>query len=141
MRKMPSLPSQYSEKVIKHFKNPRNVGMIKDPDGIGYVGDPSWGIEMELYITVKDGAIVNARFKTFGCGAAIATSSMVTEMVKGKSIEEALNISDQAVAEALDGLPPPKSHCAVLGQELIRAAIEDYLMKKRKDDNRNERTP
>jgi len=124
--------SLYSKKVIDYFKSPRNVGEIENPDGIGYVGDPSWGIEMELYIRVKDGIIVDAKFKTFGCGAAIATSSMVTEMIKGKTIEEALNISNQAVAEALDGLPPPKMHCAVLGQELIKSSIDDYLAKSRR---------
>jgi len=119
--------------VIEYFKNPRNVGEIENPDGIGYVGDPSWGIEMELYIKVKDSIIVDAKFKTFGCGAAIAASSMVTEILKGKSIKDALNISNQAVAEALDGLPPPKMHCAVLGQELIKSAIDDYLATNRKE--------
>ncbi len=128
---MAGLRSLYNKKVIDYFKNPRNVGQIENPDGIGYVGDPSWGIEMELSIRVKDSIIVDARFKTFGCGAAIAASSMVTEMLKGKSTKGALNISNQAVAEALDGLPPPKMHCAVLGQELIRSAIDDYLAKSR----------
>jgi len=131
---MPDIWRLYSQKVISHFSNPRNVGVIKNPDGIGYVGDPSWGIDMELYIKVDSSTIIDARFKTLGCGAAIATSSMVTELVKGKSIEEALNISNQAIAEALDGLPPPKAHCAVLGQELIRAAIEDYLTKRRRKE-------
>ena len=121
--------SLYSKKVIEYFKNPRNVGEIENHDGIGYVGDPSWGIEMELYIKVNDSIIVDAKFKTFGCGVTIAVSSMVTEILKGKSIKNALNISNQAVAEALDGLPPPKMHCAVLGQELIKSAIDDYLSK------------
>jgi len=125
--------SLYSKKVIEYFKNPRNVGEIENPDGIGYVGDPSWGIEMELYIKVNDSIIVDAKFKTFGCGAAISASSMVTEILKGKSIKDALNISNQAVAEALDGLPPPKMHCVVLGQELIKSAIDDYLAKNRKE--------
>ena len=121
--------SQYSEKVMDHFKNPRNVGEMENPDGVGYVGNPVCGDIMELYIKVKDGTIVDAKFKTFGCGAAIATSSMVTEMVKGKSIEEALKISNKAVAEALDGLPPVKMHCSVLAEEALKSAIDDYLNK------------
>jgi len=119
--------SLYSEKVMEHFKNPRNVGEIENPDGVGRVGDPVCGDVMELYIKVRDGIIVDARFKTFGCGAAIATSSMVTEMVKGKRIEEALKISNKAVAEALDGLPPVKMHCSVLAEDALKSAIEDYL--------------
>ena len=124
---MPDAWSQYSEKVMDHFKNPRNVGEIENPDGVGYVGNPVCGDIMELYIKVKDGIIVDTKFKTFGCGAAIATSSIVTEMVKGKRIEEALKISNRAVAEALDGLPPVKMHCSVLAEEALRSAIEDYL--------------
>ena len=124
---MPDVWSQYSEKVMEHFRNPRNVGEIENPDGIGHVGNPVCGDIMELYIKVKDGNIVDAKFKTFGCGAAIATSSMVTEMVKGKSIEEALKISNKAVVEALDGLPPVKMHCSVLAEEALKSAIEDYL--------------
>jgi nitrogen fixation NifU-like protein len=119
--------SLYSEKVMEHFKNPRNVGEIENPDGVGRVGNPVCGDVMELYIKVNDGTIVDAKFKTFGCGAAIATSSMVTEMVKGKKIEEALKISNKAVAEALDGLPPVKMHCSVLAEDALKAAIEDYL--------------
>jgi nitrogen fixation NifU-like protein len=119
--------SQYSEKVMEHFKNPRNVGEIENPDGVGHVGNPVCGDIMELYIKVNDGIIVDAKFKTFGCGAAIATSSMVTEMVKGKRIEEALKISNKAVAEALDGLPPVKMHCSVLAEEALKSAIKDYL--------------
>jgi nitrogen fixation NifU-like protein len=119
--------SQYSEKVMDHFKNPRNVGEIENPDGVGHVGNPVCGDIMELHIKVKDGTIVDAKFKTFGCGAAIATSSMVTEMVKGKSIEEALKISNKTVAEALDGLPPVKMHCSVLAEEALKSAIDDYL--------------
>jgi len=119
--------SQYSEKVMEHFRNPRNVGEMENPDGVGHVGNPVCGDIMELYIKVKDGIIVDAKFKTFGCGAAIATSSMVTEMVKGKSIEEALKISNEAVAEALDGLPAIKMHCSVLAEEALKSAIEDYL--------------
>ena len=126
---MPDYWLAYSEKVIEHFKNPRNVGGIENPDGIGHVGNPVCGDIMELYIKVKDGVIVDAKFKTFGCGAAIATSSMVTEMVKGKSIEEALKISNKTVAEALDGLPPVKIHCSVLAEEALKSAIDDYLNK------------
>ncbi|MDI6814634.1 MAG: Fe-S cluster assembly scaffold protein NifU [Dehalococcoidales bacterium] len=121
--------SLYSEKVIDHFKNPRNVGEIENPDGIGHVGNPVCGDIMELYIKVNNSTIVDAKFKTFGCGAAIATSSMVTELVKGKSIDEALKISNRAVAEALDGLPPNKMHCSVLAEEALKSAIEDYLNK------------
>lgn len=140
---MPDAWSLYSKKVMEHFKNPRNVGEMENPDGIGYVGNPVCGDIMELYIKVKDGIIVDAKFKTFGCGAAIATSSMVTEIVKGKSIKEALKISNKTVAEALDGLPAIKMHCSVLAEEALRSAIEDYLNKsKEKDDNnKNEPTP
>jgi nitrogen fixation NifU-like protein len=112
---------------MEHFKNPRNVGEIENPDGTGHVGNPVCGDIMELYIRVNDGVITDAKFKTFGCGAAIATSSMVTEMVKGKTIEEALEISNHAVAEALDGLPPIKMHCSVLAEEALKSAIDDYL--------------
>jgi len=119
----------YSEKVMEHFQNPRNVGEIPDADGIGTVGNPICGDVMRLYIKVKDGIIQDAKFKTFGCGAAIATSSMVTEMVKGKSVEEALKISNKAVAEALDGLPPIKMHCSVLAEQALKAAIDDYFAK------------
>jgi nitrogen fixation NifU-like protein len=127
---------QYSEKVMKHFKNPRNVGEIKNADGVGHVGNPVCGDIMELYIKVKDNVIVDAKFKTFGCGAAIATSSMVTELVKGKTIDEALTISNRAVAAALGGLPPIKMHCSMLAEEALKSAIDDYL--KRKGGN-NER--
>jgi nitrogen fixation NifU-like protein len=119
----------YSEKVMDHFRNPRNVGEMENPDGTGHVGNPVCGDIMELYIKVKDNIITEAKFKTFGCGAAIATSSMVTEMVKGKSIEEALKISNRAVAEALDGLPAVKMHCSVLAEEALQSAIEDYRKK------------
>ena len=124
--------SLYSKKVMEHFQHPRNVGEIKNPDGIGHVGNPICGDIMELYIKVKDNKIIDAKFKTFGCGAAIATSSMVTEIVKGKTIEEALKISNRAVAEALDGLPPIKMHCSVLAEDALKSAIEDYLGKKDK---------
>jgi len=119
----------YSNKVMEHFRNPKNVGEIENPDGIGHVGNPVCGDIMELYIKVKDGRIVDAKFKTFGCGAAIATSSMVTELVKGKTIEEALKISNQAVVEALGGLPPIKMHCSVLAEQALKKAIDDYLKK------------
>ena len=124
---MPDVWSLYSEKVMEHFKNPRNVGEMENPDGVGRVGNPICGDVMELYIKVNDGIIVDAKFKTFGCGAAIATSSIVTEIVKGKSVEEALKISNKAVAEALDGLPPVKMHCSVLAEDALKSAIEDYL--------------
>jgi len=119
--------SLYNDKVMEHFKNPRNVGEMEGPDGVGHVGNPVCGDVMELYIKVNDGIIVDAKFKTFGCAAAIATSSMVTEMVKGKSIEEALKISNKAVVEALDGLPPAKMHCSVMAEEALKSAIENYL--------------
>ncbi len=117
---------EYSEKVMDHFLNPRNVGEIPDADGIGRVGNPVCGDMMELYIRVKEGRIIDAKFKTFGCGAAIATSSMVTEMIKGKTIEEALKISNKTVTEALGGLPKHKLHCSVLAEQALKAAIEDY---------------
>jgi len=116
----------YSEQVMEHFRNPRNVGEIKDADGVGKVGNPVCGDIMELSIKVKDGRIDDAKFRTFGCGAAIATSSMVTELVKGKTIEEALEVSNKAVVEALGGLPPVKMHCSVLAEQALRSAIEDY---------------
>lgn len=124
--------SQYSKKVMEHFRNPRNVGEIKNPDGTGYVGNSICGDIIELYIKVKDNKIVDAKFKTFGCGAAIATSSMITELVKGKTIEEALRISNKAVREALGGLPKVKMHCSVLAEEALKSAIEDYLKKHKK---------
>lgn len=119
----------YSEQVMDHFTNPRNVGDMENPDGIGHVGNPVCGDIMELYIKVKDGIITDAKFKTFGCGAAIATSSMVTELVKGKTVDKALEISNKAVADALGGLPSIKMHCSVLAEEALRSAIDDYLNK------------
>lgn len=121
----------YSEKVMDHFMNPRNVGVIEDPDGVGKEGNPICGDLMEIFIKVKDERIEDIKFRTFGCGAAIATSSMATEMVKGKTIEEAMEITNKAVAEALDGLPPIKMHCSNLAADAIHAAIEDYLEKKK----------
>jgi len=120
---------QYSEKVMQHFLNPHNVGELPDANGVGNVGNPICGDIMRLYIKVEADRIVDVRFKTFGCGAAIATSSMVTDLVKGKTLEEALQISNQAVAEALGGLPKIKMHCSVLAEEALKAAIEDYTKK------------
>jgi nitrogen fixation NifU-like protein len=116
----------YSEKVMDHFTNPRNVGEIENADGVGQVGNPKCGDIMKMYLKIENGVIVDAKFKTFGCGAAVATSGMATELVKGKTVEEALKITNQAVAEALDGLPPVKVHCSVLAEQAIRAALSDY---------------
>ncbi|MEE9604862.1 MAG: Fe-S cluster assembly scaffold protein NifU [Candidatus Scalindua sp.] len=123
----------YSEKVMDHFMNPRNMGEIKDADAVGTVGNPACGDVMRLYLKVKDDKVSDAKFKTFGCGAAIATSSMATEMIKGKTMDESLKITNEAVAEALDGLPPNKMHCSVLAQEAIEAAIKNYKEKSDKD--------
>ena len=119
----------YSEKVMDHFKNPRNVGEIPDADGIGEVGNAKCGDIMRMYIKVKDGIITDVKFMTFGCGSAIATSSMATELIKGKPIEEAVELSNKAVVEALDGLPAHKIHCSVLAEEAIKAAVKDYYDK------------
>lgn len=121
----------YTEKVMDHFMNPRNVGEIVDADGVGMEGNPTCGDVMQIYIKVEDDVIKDARFKTFGCGASIAVSSMITEMVKGKTLDEALSISKEAVAEALGGLPPQKMHCSNLGADALRKAIEDYRSKKK----------
>ena len=120
----------YSEKVMDHFSNPRNVGEIEDADGVGEVGNPVCGDMMTIYIKVDDGKLTDVKFKTFGCGAAIATSSMITEMAKGMTIEEALEIKRDSVADALDGLPPVKMHCSNLAADALHAAIEDYQKKK-----------
>jgi nitrogen fixation NifU-like protein len=120
----------YSEKVMDHFMNPRNMGDIKDADAVGTVGNPACGDVMRLYIKVEGDKIAEAKFKTFGCGAAIATSSMATEMIKDKTLEEASKVTNETVAEALDGLPPNKMHCSVLAQEAIEAAIKNYKEKK-----------
>ncbi|MDH7596465.1 MAG: Fe-S cluster assembly scaffold protein NifU [Methanothrix sp.] len=122
----------YSKKVMEHFMNPRNVGVIEDPDGYGRVGNPVCGDLMEIFIKVKDEKIEDIRFRTFGCGAAIATSSMITEMARGKSLEEAMRITRNDVADALDGLPPQKMHCSNLAADALHAAINDYLSKKQK---------
>ncbi len=120
----------YSKEVIEHFRNPRNVGKMKDPDGIGHVGNPQCGDEMIIYIKVDNNIIVDVSFETFGCAAAIASSSMTTELVKGKSIEEALKITNKQVADKLGGLPQNKIHCSVLAEDGIKSAIDDYNEKK-----------
>ena len=119
----------YSEKVIDHFSNPRNVGEIENASGTGTVGNAKCGDIMKMDIKVDDGVITDVKFKTFGCAAAIATSSMATEMVKGKTIDEALELTNKAVAEALDGLPPVKMHCSLLAEQAIHAAVDDYKKK------------
>lgn len=123
----------YSDKVLDHFQNPRNVGEIADANAVGQVGNSKCGDIMKMYMKIENDVIVDVTFKTFGCGAAIATSSMATEMVKGKTIEEALKLTNRAVAEALDGLPPEKLHCSVLAEEAIRSAIADYYKKTGRD--------
>jgi len=120
----------YSDKVMDHFYHPRNVGEIPDANGVGEVGSPVCGDVMKLYLKVKDGVITDARFQTFGCGAAIASSSVLTEMVKGKSIPEALKITNRQVVKTLGGLPAAKVHCSLLAEDALRAAIEDYRRKK-----------
>jgi len=119
----------YSEKVMDHFENPRNVGKLEDADGIGEVGNAKCGDIMRMYIKVEDGIITDVKFNTFGCGSAIATSSMATELIKGKPIEQALELSNKAVVEALDGLPAYKLHCSVLAEQAVRAAVLDYYEK------------
>ena len=119
----------YNEKVMDHFTNPRNVGEILNPSGVGTVGNPVCGDVMKMFLKIENEIIVDVKFKTFGCGAAVATSSMVTEMVKGKSITEALEITNKAVAEALGGLPAVKMHCSVLAEEALRSALKDYYKK------------
>jgi nitrogen fixation NifU-like protein len=122
----------YSEKVMDHFSNPRNVGDMPDADGIGTEGNPVCGDVMKIYIKVKDDRITDAKFQTFGCGAAIAVSSMVTEMAKGMTLDDAMKITKSSLAEALDGLPPQKMHCSNLGADALHKAIEDYKNKQQK---------
>ncbi len=120
---------QYSETVMDHFRNPRNVGEIENPDGVGEVGNAKCGDIMKIFIKVEDNRIKDIKFQTFGCGSAIASSSMASEMIKGKTIEEAWNLTNKAVADALEGLPPVKMHCSVLAEEAIHKAINDYRVK------------
>ena len=119
----------YSEKVMDHFMNPRNMGEIEDADGVGTVGNAKCGDIMRIFLKVEDGVIQDVKFKTFGCGAAVATSSMATEMVVGKTVEDALKVTNKAVMEALDGLPPVKVHCSLLAEQAIHAALWDYAQK------------
>ena len=135
----------YSEKVMDHFRNPRNVGVIEDADGVGEVGNVKCGDIMKMYLKIEDETITDVKFETFGCGSAIASSSMATEMIKGKPLAEAMQLTNKAVAEALDGLPDYKMHCSVLAEEAIKSAIEDYERRKRgepplqvKDNGENE---
>ena len=116
----------YSEKVMDHFRNPRNVGVLEDADGVGEVGNAKCGDIMKIYLKIKDDIITDVKFETFGCGSAIASSSMATEMIKGKPVEEALQLTNRAVTEALDGLPPHKIHCSVLAEEAVKLAVQDY---------------
>ncbi len=120
----------YSDKVMEHFRHPRNLGVIEDADGVGEVGNMKCGDIMKIYLKIEDDIIEDVRFETFGCGSAIASSSMATELIKGKPIGEAMQLTNKAVAEALDGLPPHKLHCSVLAEEAIKAALEDYQAKK-----------
>lgn len=119
----------YSEKVMEHFRNPRNLGVLEDANGIGEVGNAKCGDIMRIYLKVAEDVIEDVKFETFGCGSAIASSSMATEMIKGKSVAEAMELSNKAVAEALDGLPPHKMHCSVLAEEAIKKALQDYQQK------------
>jgi len=121
----------YSDKVMDHFRNPRNVGMIEDADGVGEVGNAKCGDIMKIYLKIENDIIEDAKFETFGCGSAIASSSMATELIKGKSLSEAMQLTNKAVVEALEGLPPQKIHCSVLAEEAIKGAIEDYYSRQR----------
>ena len=120
---------QYSEKVMDHFMNPRNVGEIENADGVGTVGNAKCGDIMKMYLKIEDDVITDCKFKTFGCGAAIATSSMATELIKGRTVDEALSLTNNAVVEALDGLPAVKVHCSVLAEEAVKSALADYYTK------------
>lgn len=128
----------YSEKVMDHFEHPRNVGKMEDADGVGEVGNAKCGDIMKMYIKVENDVITDVKFNTFGCGSAIASSSMATEMIKGKTIDEALQLTNRAVTEALDGLPPQKLHCSVLAEEAVRAAVKDYYDKNGIDYNKKD---
>jgi nitrogen fixation NifU-like protein len=131
----------YNQTVMEHFMNPRNMGDIKDADGVGEVGAAACGDIMKISLKIKDGKIEDARFKTFGCGSAIASSSMATELIKGRTIEEAMTFSNQEVVDALGGLPPVKIHCSVLAEEALKAALEDYLKKHPEMAKRTEAVP
>ena len=120
----------YSDKVMDHFRNPRNIGVIEDADGIGEVGNAKCGDIMKMYLKIEDDTVVDVKFETFGCGSAIASSSMATELIKGKKLDEVRELTNKAVAEALDGLPAYKMHCSVLAEEAIKAALDDYYSKK-----------
>jgi nitrogen fixation NifU-like protein len=123
----------YSEKVMDHFRNPRNLGVLEDANGVGTVGNAKCGDIMKMYLKIENDVIVDVKFETFGCGSATASSSMATELIKGKPISEALQLTNKAVTEALDGLPPHKIHCSVLAEEAIRAALADYEQRKQAD--------
>lgn len=129
----------YSDKVMDHFTNPRNVGEIKNADGVGQVGNPTCGDIMKMYLKIENNIIVDVKFKTFGCGAAIATSSIATEIIKGKTVEEALKITNKQVVDELDGLPPIKIHCSLLAEQAIKSAIVDYYKKQGKDVSKLEK--
>ncbi len=131
----------YNQTVMEHFMNPRNMGDIKDADGVGEVGAAACGDIMKISLKIKDGKIEDARFKTFGCGSAIASSSMATELIKGRTIDEAMSFSNQEVVDALGGLPPVKIHCSVLAEEALKAALEDYLKKHPEMAKRGEAVP
>ena len=131
----------YNETVMEHFMNPRNMGDLKDADGVGEVGAAACGDIMKISLRIKDGKIEDARFKTFGCGSAIASSSMATELIKGRSIDEAMSFSNQEVVDALGGLPPVKIHCSVLAEEALKAALEDYLKKHPEAAKKTESVP
>jgi len=131
---------KYSEKVIDHFTNPRNVGIIEDADGVGKLGNPVCGDMMEMSIKVQENVITDVKFRTFGCGAAIATSSMATEMIRGKTIDEALELTNRAIAEALGGLPPVKMHCSVLAADALKMALGDYYRRQGEDEKARELT-
>ena len=122
----------YSDKVMDHFRNPRNVGVIEDANGIGEVGNAKCGDIMKMYLKITDGIVEDVKFETFGCGSAIASSSMATEMIKGKPVEEVAQLTNKAVAEALDGLPDYKMHCSVLAEEAIKSALDDYYSRQGK---------
>lgn len=129
--KVNKMAELYTKKVMDHFMHPKNMGEMKDPDGVGIAGNPRCGDEMHMYIKVKDNKITDIKFKTFGCASAIATTSVTTELAKGKTLEEALNISKELVAEELDGLPPIKMHCSNLAADALKAAIQDYRKKQK----------